>query len=189
MKALLKRTDRDKYRTLPNKGEIIDRDYILVTTVCNHPKTREHIRDLEIAAEVTIDKFGRQRSGFRIVEVALPLSKLLWTGYQRESELEPFVAWTHEIGIARPDIGDGYYLTADALKAAVSGDRAPPLEIASVEFARYFCSGHCFRQTKHCNCSQLHPSWAADRCRLCLMLHPTQNPQLSRGQGSRQRWK
>jgi hypothetical protein len=135
LKVLLKRTAREAHRRLPVKGDLLERDRALAVAACTEPRARERIRELEIAVPVTYSRFGRQRTGYRDRTVDKPLPKLLWLGYSTDPDYESFVDWAKRVGIERPDIGEGFFLTARVLETAFL-TAPPPLPVDSVEFAR-----------------------------------------------------
>src|SRR5207244_4061189 len=85
LKLLLKKAASGSRRELPIGEDMVKRDRALVAAICNNPRVRERIRQLEFGIEEAANRFGQRRGVWvRIVRPDRPLPKLLWMGYARD---------------------------------------------------------------------------------------------------------
>ncbi len=134
LKLLLKKVARDLQRKLP--PDQAERDRVMAMVVCNEPRTRERLHELEISVEERVSRLGRVGVRVGVLGVNKSLPELLWLGYCEDPAFEPLVRWIEHIGIERADLGRGNFITGPVLEDAVLSGTAPPLPMHSLDVAR-----------------------------------------------------
>ncbi|KQY48572.1 hypothetical protein ASD32_09260 [Rhizobium sp. Root483D2] len=127
MKAFLKRV-LPNYRKLTVANDTLeapDQDKLLVHAVCDHPRARSRIVELELQKERDSPRFGRMQANVARVRVNQDIASLLWGVLLDDPENAAVRDWIFKLCDVSINSGQQFFLTAAHLRDAGPSDQWP----------------------------------------------------------------
>ena len=127
LKVFLKRA-LPNYRKLSVENDALsapDQDQLLVRALCDHPRARSRIVELELQKQKDSPRFGRMRPNLARTRINQDIASLLWGGLFADLENVAVRDWIFNLCDVEANSGERYFLTAARLRDAGPSDQWP----------------------------------------------------------------
>lgn len=127
LKVFIKRV-LPNYRKLSVANDALsapDQDQFLVRTVCDHPRARSRIVELELQKQKDSPRFGQMKPNFARMRVNQDIASLLWSGLFADPENVAVRNWIRFLCDVDSESSERYVLTAARLRNAGPPDQWP----------------------------------------------------------------
>ncbi|MGR9187428.1 hypothetical protein ACU8L2_31930 (plasmid) [Rhizobium leguminosarum] len=127
LKVFLKRV-LPNYRKLTVASDTLeapDQDQLLVRAICDHPRARSRIVELELQKERDPPRFGRMQPNVARTRINQDIASLLWGVLFADTENIAVRDWIFSLCDVATGSGERYFLTAARLRDAGSSDQWP----------------------------------------------------------------
>jgi hypothetical protein len=133
LKSFLKSASPITWRSLAGE-DISARDRSAALAFCNSKTLRARAKDLEFLVPRNVTKFGRQRAVSKVIKPGFTFPQLIWRAFLQDKSTRVLANWCIDVGIERPELGSGIYLTSSLLQSLEL--KSIPGSIDSIDLAR-----------------------------------------------------
>jgi hypothetical protein len=133
LKVHLKRTVPSEPRHAGN--DLTTRDRVMAALLGNQPAARDRASEINFIAGESYKQRGRSGTRERAMQPVVSFADLLWKGYKKAPEMAELHGWLMGAGIPLEALGDGVFLTSEALAKAFT-EGTCPVELDSPWLAR-----------------------------------------------------